>query len=156
MKEREEQKAAEERMKEQKLTEEEARWKHEEEKRRAAKQHEMRLKQQYWEKYIKDMEKEKVRMVMQKIEEKYGSELLSEVRKDMGLPSLPVPNLDLSPSQHPSTLYHSYGHKPNFSVWQVFPPGGITPSGLLAKVKQEKYHRIEFGDPENPYKPSAT
>ena len=59
MKEREEQKAAEERMKEQKLREEEARWRHEEEKRRAAKQHEMRLKQQLWEKYIKDMEKEK-------------------------------------------------------------------------------------------------
>ena len=115
MKEIEEQKAAEERMKEQKLREEEeARQKCKEDKRRAAKQHEMKLKQQLQEKYIKDMEKEKERMEMQKIEEKYGSELQSEVRKDLGLPSLPVPNLDPSPSQHPGTSYHSYGNKPNF------------------------------------------
>ena len=115
----------------------------------------MRLKQQLQEKYIKDIEKEKERMEMQKKEEKYGSELLSEVKKDIGLPSLPVPNLYPSPSQHPGTSYHSYGYKPNFSPWQVFPPGGLTPSGLLAKVKQEKYHISELGDPENPYKPST-
>ena len=44
----------------------------------------MKLKQQLWEKFIKEIEKEKEKLEMKKIEEKYRSELLSEVRKDMG------------------------------------------------------------------------
>ena len=76
---------------------------------------------------------------MQKIEEKYRSELLSEVRKDMGLPTLPVTNLDPSAGQHPSTLYPPYGNKHSFSLQHVLPPGGITPSGLLAKVRNITY-----------------
>ena len=140
MQETEEQKAAEEKIKQQKLREEEeSRWKHEE-KRRVTKQHEMKLKQQLKEKYMKNMELEKERLEMKKIEEKYGSELLSEVRKDMGLPTLPVPNLDPSTGQHPSISYPPYGNR----------------SELLAKVKQEKYHITELGDPGNPYEPSTT
>ena len=82
-----EQKAAEEKLKQQRLTEEEeTRRKHEEEKKMATEQHEMRLRQQLKEKYMKDMEKEKERLEMQKTEEKYRSKLLFEVRKDMGLP----------------------------------------------------------------------
>ena len=74
----------------------------------------------------------------------------------MGLPTLPVPNLDLSPSPNPSTSYPPYENKPTFFSHQVIPPSGITPSGLLAKVKQEKYHRTELADPDNQYKPSLS
>ena len=49
------------------------------------------------------MEKEKERLEMQKIEEKYGSELLCEVRKDKGLPTLPVPKMLPSASPNPTT-----------------------------------------------------
>ena len=54
---------------------------------------------------MKDMEKEKERLDMQKIKEKHGSELLFEVRKDMGLLTLPVPKLLPSAGPNPSTLY---------------------------------------------------
>ena len=92
---------------------------------------------------------------MQKIEEMYGSELLREVRKDMGLSTLPVPNLDPSAGQHPGTSYPPCGNKHSFSSQHNLPPGGIPPSGLLTKVKQEKYHRTELGDPDNLYRSSA-
>ena len=36
------------------------------------------------------------------------------------------------------------------------PPSGITPSGLLAKVKQEKYHRSELSDPNDQYNINAS
>ena len=130
--------------------EEEARWKHEEEKQMAAKEHEMRLRQQLKEKYMKDVEKEKKRLEMQKIEEKYGSKLLCEV---MGLPTLPVPKL----LPNPSTSYMEISEKKQMSSSQHnLPLTGITPSGLLAKVKQEKYHRSELGDPDNQYNVNAS
>ena len=153
----EEQKAAEERMKEQRMREEEqARQKCEEDKRKATKEYEMKLKQQLREEYIKDMEKEKWRLEMQKIEEKYSSELRIEVCKDMGLLTLPAPNLDPASSPNPGTSYPPYGNKPTFSSHQVIHPSGITPFGLLAKVKQEKYHRSELADPDNQCKPSPS
>ena len=81
----EEQKAAEEKLKQQRMREEvEAQQKCEEDKIKAAKEYEMKLKQQLKEKYMKDMEKEKQRIEMQKIEQKYGPEILSQVHKDMG------------------------------------------------------------------------
>ena len=131
----EEQKAAEEKLKQQRMREDEARRKREEDKIKAAKEYEMKLKQQLKEKYMKDMEKEKQRIEMQKIKQKYGPEILSQVRKDMGLLTLPVPNLMPSPSQIPGTSFPpSMLPSP-----QGIPHLGITPSSLLAKVKQEKY-----------------
>ena len=104
---------------------------------------------------MKDMEIEK-QAGSAEDRNKYRSELLTEVRKDMGLPTLPVPNSDLSTGQHPGTSYPPHGNKHSFSSQSNLPPRGITPSGLLAKVKQEKYHRSELGNPDNLYKSSAT
>ena len=149
----EEQKAAEEKLKQQRMREEaEAQQKHEEDKIKAAKEYEMKLKQQLKEKYMKDVEKEKQRIEMQKIEQKYGPEILSQVRKDMGLPMLPVPNLMPSPSQIPGTSFPPS----TLPSPQGIPHLGITPSSLLAKVKQEKYQRTELADPDNQYKPSPS
>ena len=92
---------------------------------------------------------------MQKIKEKYSSELYLEVKKDMGLPTLPVPNKILSSSQHAGTSIHPAGNKHISSSQHNLLLGGITPSGLLAKVKQEKYHISKLGDPKNPYQPST-
>ena len=149
----EEQKAAEEKLKQQKLRqEEEARWKCEEEKQIAARQHEMRLRQQLKEKYMKDKKKEKERLEMQKIKEKYRSKLLCKVRKDMGLPTFPVPKMLPSAGPNPTTSYmETSGNKPISSSHHNLPHSGLTPPGLLAKVKQEKYHRSELGDPDDQY-----
>ena len=101
---------------------------------------------------MKDVEKEKQRIEMQKIEQKYGPEILSQVHKDMGLPTLPVPNLMLSPSQIPGTSFPPS----TLPLPQGIPHSGITPSSLLAKVKQEKYQRTKLADPDNQYKPSPS
>ena len=131
----EEQKATEEKLKEQRIQKEaEARQKCEEDKIKAAKEYEMKLKQ-LKEKYMKDMEKEKQRIEMQKIKQKYGPEILSQVHKDMGLPTLPVPNLMPSPSQIPGNSFPPS----TLPSPQCIPHLGITASSLLGKVKQEKY-----------------
>ena len=65
----------------------------------------MRLRQQLKEKYMKDMKKEKERLEMQKMKEKYQSKLLFEVKKDLGLPTLPAPKLFPSAGPNPSTSY---------------------------------------------------
>ena len=92
------------------------------------------------------MKREKKRYEMKKIEEKYGSELLSEVRKDMGLPTLLVPNLNLSQSssQNPIPSFLPYGNNPSFNLWQVFIAAGITPSGLLTKVKERNITEVSY------------
>ena len=101
---------------------------------------------------MKDMEKEKQRIEMQKIKQKYGPEILSQVCKDMGLPMLPVPNLMPSSSQIPGTSFPPS----TLPSPQGIPHSGITPSSLLTKVMQEKYQRTELGDLNNQYKPSPS
>ena len=84
---------------------------------------------------MKDMEKEKERLEMQKIKEKYRSKLQREVRKDMGLPTLPVPKMIPSACPNPTTSYlETSGNKPMSSSHHTMPHSGFTPSGLLAKV----------------------
>ena len=158
MKEIKEQKAAEEKLKQQKLRqEEETRQECEEEKQITAKQHEMRLRQQFKEKYMKDMEKEKESLEMQKIKGKYGSELLCEVRKDMGLPTLPVLKMLPSAGHNPTTSYmETSGNTPMSSSHHNLSHSGLTPSGLLAKVKHEKYDRSELGGPDDQYNVNAS
>ena len=112
----------------------------------------MKLKQQLKEKYMKDVEKEKQRIEMQKIEQKYGPEILSQVCKDMGLLTLPVPNLMPSSSQIPGTSFPPS----TLPSPQGIPHLGITPSSLLPKVMQEKYQRTKLGDLDNQYKPSPS
>ena len=106
---------------------------------------------------MKDMEKEKERLEMQKIEETFGSKLPCGVRKDMGLPTLPVPKLLPSAGPNPSTSHmETSANRPLSSSQHNLPHSGITPSGLLANVKQEKYHRSELGDPDDQYSINAS
>ena len=98
---------------------------------------------------MKDMEKEKQRIEMQKIKQKCGPEILSQVCKNMGLPTLPVPNMMPSPSPIPDTSFPPS----TLPSPQCIPYLGITASPLLSKVKQEKYQISELGDPDNQYKP---
>ena len=77
----------------------------------------MKLKQQLREKYIKDMEVEKQKLEMVQIKQKYRNQLLQEVQKDMGLPSMPVLKILPSPSPSENPKHHT-------------PPGAFTPTGL--------------------------
>ena len=125
-KEIEEQNIAEEKRKEQELKQQlEAKWKQHKEAERLHQEKEN--KQQLREKYIKQMEAEKEEHELKVIEEKYGNELLQQVRKDMSLPKDPVPKIVPALIGNPHASEHDT------------PSPSFRPSALLSKVKMEKY-----------------
>ena len=75
----------------------------------------------------------------------------------MGLPTLPVPKMLPSAGPNPTASHmETSGNKPMSSSHHTVPHNGFTPSGLLAKVKQEKYHTSELGDPDDQYNVNAS
>ena len=82
------------------------------------------------------MEAEKEEHELKVIKEKYGNELLQQVRKDMGLPKDPVPKIVPALIGNPHASEHDT------------PSPSLEPSALLSKVKMEKYSISELAEPD--------